>query len=44
MVLLGIRAALKEVLGSSSAKLVYGATLRIPGEMLLENLNPIKNN
>ena len=32
LVLLGIRTCLKEDLGSTTAELVYGATLRLPGE------------
>ena len=32
IVLLGIRTSLKEDLGSSTAELVYGTTLRLPGE------------
>ena len=31
-VFLGIRSAVKEVLGSLAAKIVYGTTLRLPGE------------
>ena len=33
-ILLGIRTALKEDLGCSSAELVYGTTLRVPGEFI----------
>lgn len=33
-ILLGIRTAIKEDIGHSSAELVYGSTLRIPGEFL----------
>lgn len=32
LVLLGIRAAIKEDIGASSAQLLYGTTLRLPGE------------
>lgn len=32
LILLGLKSALKEDLGSSSAELVYGSTLRLPGE------------
>ena len=32
MVLLGIRTAVKEDIGCSTAELVYGTTLRLPGE------------
>ena len=32
LILLGVRTALKEDLGCSSAELVYGTTLRLPGE------------
>ena len=35
MVLLGIRTALKTDLGCSVAELVYGTTLRIPGEFFV---------
>ena len=35
MVLLGIRTALKTDLGCSVAQLVYGTTLRIPGELFV---------
>ena len=31
-VLLGARSAVKELLGRSAAKIVYGTTLRLPGE------------
>ncbi|XP_058798167.1 uncharacterized protein LOC131668214 [Phymastichus coffea] len=34
LVLLGIRSAFKVDIGSSSAELVYGESLRLPGEML----------
>nr|VZH98655.1 unnamed protein product [Spirometra erinaceieuropaei] len=34
LALLGIRAALKSDLGCSAAKLVFGTTLRLPGEMI----------
>ena len=34
IVLLGMRAALKEDLGCSTAEMVYGTTLRLPGELL----------
>ena len=41
MVLLGIRTALKTDLGCSVAELVYGTTLRIPGEFFVsEQTNP----
>ena len=33
-ILLGIRTALKEDIGCSSAELVYGTTLRVPGEFI----------
>ena len=35
LVLLGIRSTLKPDIGSCSAELVYGATLRLPGELLV---------
>ena len=31
-VLLGVRSAVKELLGRSSAEMIYGTTLRLPGE------------
>ena len=31
-VLLGLRAAVKELLGKSAAEMIYGTTLRLPGE------------
>ena len=34
LVLLGIRTACKEDLGTSAAELVYGEPLRVPGELL----------
>jgi cleavage and polyadenylation specificity factor subunit 1 len=39
MVLLGIRTAIKEDLGCSSAELVYGQNLRLPGEILTPSRN-----
>ncbi|GFX47487.1 pol polyprotein [Trichonephila clavipes] len=36
-ILLGFRAALKENLGCTSAELVYGKTLRLPGEFFIAN-------
>ena len=36
-VLLGIRTCLKEDLGSSTAKLVYGTSLRLPGEFFVDS-------
>ncbi|XP_035232869.1 uncharacterized protein LOC118204676 [Stegodyphus dumicola] len=38
-VLLGLRTAIKEDLGSSSAEMVYGTNLRLPGDFI----NPAKN-
>ncbi len=35
LVLLGIRAAVKEDLKCSTAEMVYGATLRLPGELII---------
>ena len=35
MVLLGIRTAVKEDIGCSMAELVYGTSLRLPGEFLI---------
>ena len=40
LVLLGIRSSLKTDLGHSSAELVYGATLRLPGELLASTPQP----
>ena len=40
LVLLGIRTALKSDIGCSVAELVYGTTLRIPGEFFIANPNP----
>ena len=34
LILLGIRTALKEDLSSTAAELVYGTTLRLPGEFI----------
>jgi cleavage and polyadenylation specificity factor subunit 1 len=39
IILLGIRAAYKKDLQSSAAELVYGETLRIPGELLVSATN-----
>ena len=35
LILLGIRAALKEDLGCTTAEMVYGSTLRLPGEFFI---------
>ena len=40
-ILLGIRTAVKEDLGCSSAELVYGATLRVPGELISPTPVPV---
>ena len=40
LVLLGIRASLKQDLQCSSAELVYGTTLTLPGELLCSSPNP----
>ena len=40
-ILLGIRTALKEDLGCCSAELVYGTTLRIPGEFMSQYKEPV---
>ena len=37
LVLLGIRTSLKTDIGHSSAELVYGSTLRLPGELITSN-------
>lgn len=39
-VLLGLRAALKDDLGASTAELVYGEPLRLPGAMLTTSADP----
>lgn len=39
LVLLGMRAALKEDIKASAAELLYGETLRLPGEMLVPSPN-----
>lgn len=39
LVLLGIRSAFKEDIGASSAELVYGESLRLPGELLQSSAN-----
>lgn len=44
LVMLGMRAALKEDLGCSAADLVYGTGLRLPGELLMKGtveVNPL---
>lgn len=38
LVLLGMRSALKEDLNTSSAELLYGEALRLPGEFVTENM------
>ena len=40
IVLLGIRSSLKEDLHHSSAELVYGANLRLPGKLLVTTTDP----
>lgn len=40
LVLFGIRTSLKTDLHSSSAELIYGATLRLPGELLAVTPDP----
>ena len=40
IVLLGIRSTLEEDLHHSSAELVYGTNLRLPGELLVKTPNP----
>jgi cleavage and polyadenylation specificity factor subunit 1 len=42
LVLLGIRSSFKADLHASSAELVYGETLRIPGEFLTQTAQPIE--
>lgn len=39
LVLLGIRSALKEDIGASSAELLYGESLRLPGELFQSSTN-----
>jgi hypothetical protein len=41
LVLLGIRTACKEDLQASTAELVYGEPLRIPGELLTPTADPV---
>jgi hypothetical protein len=41
LVLLGIRTSFKEDLQASTAELVYGEPLRIPGELLTPTANPV---
>ena len=41
LVLLGIRTAVKEDLGCSSAELVYGSPLRLPGQFFLPSLDTL---
>jgi cleavage and polyadenylation specificity factor subunit 1 len=41
LVLLGIRTAFKEDLQASVAELMYGEPLRIPGELLTSNAEPV---
>ena len=40
-ILLGIRTAFKEDIGYSSAELVYGTTLRVPGELVSPHFSPV---
>jgi transposase InsO family protein len=42
LVLLGIRSSLKADLQASSAELVYGEPLRIPGEFLTQTAHPVE--
>ena len=44
VVLLGIRTALKTDLQCSAAELVYGRTLRLPGEFFLQDTSPATGN
>lgn len=39
-VLLGLRTSLKEDIQATTAELVYGTTLRLPGEMFLDEERP----
>ena len=39
LVLLGIRTAVKEDLATTTAELVYGTTLRLPGEFFSSSIN-----
>ena len=41
LIMLGIRTALKEDLQCSTAELVYGTTLRLPGEFLIQAHLPL---
>lgn len=40
LILLGLRSSLKEDLGCSSAELVYGQPLRLPGEFFIQDRQP----
>ncbi len=40
LVLLGIRTALKEDVGATAAEMVYGTTIRLPGEFFMPAANP----
>jgi cleavage and polyadenylation specificity factor subunit 1 len=42
LVLLGIRSSVKADLQASSAELVYGESLRIPGEFLTQAAHPVE--
>ena len=41
LVLLGIRTALKQDIKSTAAELVYGTTLRLPGEYFIPSTTPL---
>ena len=42
-ILLSLRTAVKDDIGHSSAELVYGTTLCIPGELIIPNPSPISD-
>ena len=43
VVLLGARSAVKELLGRSAAELIYGTTLRLPGEFAQKHTTDLDN-
>lgn len=40
VILLGLRSTLKPDIGATPAELLYGATLRLPGDIIADNTNP----
>ena len=41
-VMLGLRTVLKEEIGASPAELLYGATIRIPGDFVVQDNRPVE--